>query len=156
MIRQQITRIRIILGALALGSLLTQLVIVPRFAAEYAAAYPEVAYLALPYVTAMVVAIGGFEVALLAAWLMLSTAGAGRALTSRSKRWANVMTASLSFMAVIFSGVCVHAGSFAAVGGPAMLFGLLTSLALLLIAFGLRNQAMRFLLRDDVDAHVSR
>ncbi len=149
MISQQLTPLRIILGALALGALLAQLVVVPRSAAEYAGAFPEVAYLAPPYVAAIVVAIGGFEVALLAAWQLLSAAAAGEGLTDRSKRWANVMAASLSFMAVIFAGVCVHAGSFAAVGGPAMLFGLLASLALVPVAFGLRKKTVDFLLRDD-------
>jgi hypothetical protein len=149
MIRQQVTALRIVLGALAFGALLAQLVVVPRVAAEYADAYPEVAYLAPPYVTALVVAICGFEVALLAAWQLLSAAERGEALTGRSKRWANVMAVSLSFMAVIFAGVCVHAGSFAAVGGPPMLFGLLASLALVPVAVALRNKAVDFLLGDD-------
>lgn len=151
MIRQQVARLRIIFGALALGALLAQLVVVPLVAADYAEAYPEVAYLAPPYVAAIAVAIGGFEVALLAAWQLLSAAVADDASAGRSKRWANVMAASLSLMAVIFAGVCVHAGSFAAVGGPAMLFGLFASLALVPVAFGIRNKAMDFLL--DNDAH---
>lgn len=98
-------------------------------AADYADAYPEVAYLAPPYVTAILGAIGGFKVALPAAWQLLSAAVGGEALAGQSKRWVNVMAVSLSFMAVIFAGVCMHAGSFAAVGGPPMLFGLLASLA---------------------------
>jgi hypothetical protein len=154
MVRQQATRLRIVLGALALGALLIQLV-VPRVAAEYADAYPEVAYLAPAYATAIVVAIGGFEAALLAAWQLLSVAAAGEALTYRSKRWANVMAASLSFMAVILAVVCVHAGSFAAIGGPAMLFGLFASLAVIPGSIVLRNKAMAFLLGADVD-RVSR
>ncbi|MCW2131926.1 DUF2975 domain-containing protein [Arthrobacter sp. VKM Ac-2550] len=149
MIRQQVARLRIIFGAFALGALLAQLVVVPLVAADYAEAYPEVAYLAPPYVTAIVVAIGGFEVALLAAWQLLSAAVVGEASAGRSKRWANVMAVSLGLMAVLFAGVCVHAGSFAAVGGPPMLFGLLTSLALVPVAFGIRNKALDFLLDDD-------
>ena len=120
-------------------------------ASEYADAYPEVAYLAPPYVSAIVVAFGGFEVALLAAWHLVSAAKRDGASAVRTMRWANVMAVSLSFMAVIFAGVCLHAGSFAAVGGPPMLFGLLASLALVPVGFALRNKAVDFLLGDNVD-----
>lgn len=141
MTSQEALPLRIALGVLALGALLTQLVFIPRAAAEAAAAYPEVASLAPPYVTALVVALVGFEVALLAAWQLLSAAAAGGALTRRSKLWANVMAASLGFMAVISAGVCYHAGFDAAVGGPAMLFGILFSIAFVPVAVVLRNMA---------------
>lgn len=154
--QEQVRRFRIVIGALTLGALLTQLVVVPRAAAGYADAYPEVAYLAFPYVIAIVVGIGGFEVALLATWQLLSAAAGGDALTSYSKRWANVMAAALVFMAVLFAGVCVHAGSVANVGGPPMLFGLLASLALIPAAFALKKKAMGFSLGADVDNRVSR
>jgi hypothetical protein len=150
MISQRATPFRVILGAFAVGALLAQVMIVPQVAAEYAGAYPEVAYLASLYVTAIVVAIGGFEVALLASWQLLSAAVAGNVSTSRSKRWATVMTASLCFMSLIFAGVFVHAGSVANVGGPPMLFGLLVSLALVPVAFGVRAKALGFLLGNDV------
>jgi hypothetical protein len=148
MTRQEALPLRCALGALALVAVLAQFVVVPQMAADYAGAYPEVAYLASPYVTAIVIAIGAFEVALLAAWQLLSAAvsgavsGAGGPSTSRPTRWANVLAASLAFMAVLIAGVCVHAGSFAAVGGPAMLFGLIACLALVPAAFVLRNRAM--------------
>lgn len=154
--KEQVRRFRIVMAALALGALLTQLVVVPQVAADYAESYPEVAHLAAPYVIAIVVGIGGFEVALLATWKLLTAAPTGGALTSRSKRWANVMAVSLVFMAVIFGAVCVHARSVENVAGPAMLFGLLASLALVLAALGLRNKAMDFSLGDDVYHRVSR
>lgn len=147
--KEQVRRFRIVIGAIALVALLTQIVVVPWAAADHAAAYPKVAYLAVPYVTAIVVAIGAFEVALLAVWQILSAAATGGATTSRSKRWANVMAAALIFMAVIFAGVCVHAGSVANIGGPAMLFGLLASVALVPAAFALKKKAMEFSLADD-------
>jgi hypothetical protein len=154
MIKQQVTPLRIILGALALGAVITQLVVVPRVASEYAGAYPEVAYLAAPYITAAAIAIFGFEVALLAAWQLLSAAASGETMTRRTKRWANVMAASLIFMAVIFAGVCFHAGSFANVGGPPMLFGIIFFLALVPVAFGLRTRVLDFFPGNDVDHHA--
>ncbi|GAB3531905.1 hypothetical protein GCM10027403_03120 [Arthrobacter tecti] len=150
MIREHVPRLRIVIGAIAFLAMLVQIVVIPRIAANYANDYPEVAYLAPPYVVAIVIAIGSFEVALLAAWQLLSAAEAGDTLTSRSPRWANVVAASLLFMAMIFAGVCVHAGSVASVGGPAMLFGLLASLAVVPAAFALRKKTMGSSLVDDV------
>ena len=143
MTRQEALPLRCVLGALALLALLAQLVVVPRTAAGFAGAYPETAYLAAPYVTVIVVAIGGFEVALLAAWQLLSAAERGGASSGWSQRWANIMAAALVIMALLFTGIFVHTG-FAGVGGPPMLFGLLASLALLPGAAVLRNKAMGF------------
>ncbi|WP_028278394.1 DUF2975 domain-containing protein [Arthrobacter sp. H5] len=148
MIGQHVSRLRIVLGALVPAALLLQFVVVPRTAASYAEAYPEVAYLEAPYLIAAVVTIGGFEVALLAAWQLLSAAEEGKASTHRSQRWANVMTASLCFMALLSAGVCVHAGSVENIGGPAMLFGLLASLALVAVALGLRSKTRERFLRQ--------
>lgn len=158
MTRQEALPLRFVLGLLALAALLAQLVVIPRAGASYASAFPEIAYLASPSVTALVVAFVGFEMALLAAWQLVSAAVAGRALTSRSTRWANIMTASLIFMAVIFAGVFAYIGSVAGVGGPPMLFGLLVSLSLALVpvAFALRHWVMGWLENDDVYARVSR
>lgn len=129
-------------------ALLAQFVVVPRVAAGYANTYPEVAHLERPYLLAIVVALGGLEVALLAAWKIVSAAKRGEALTTRSKRWANVMAASVVLMAVLFAGVCAHAGFVESVGGPAMGFGLFVSLALVPGAVVLRNKAKGFSLVD--------
>lgn len=153
MTRMHVPFLRSWIGALALAALLAQLVVVPRVAAANARAYPEVAHLERPYVLAIVVALGGFEVALLAAWQIVSAAKRGQALTSRSKRWANVMAASLGLMAVLFAGVFAHAGFVESVGGPPMGFGLLVSLALVPGAFVLRSKARVFSLAD-VDDRV--
>lgn len=144
MTRQQVPLLRVVLVALALVAVLTQALVVPWVASGYVDAYPEVAHLAQPYVIAVVVAFGGFEVALLAAWLLLSAANAGDASPCRSKRWANALAASLAFMATLFAGVCAHAAFIANVGGPPVLFGLLVSLALVPAAFALRRGAVGF------------
>ncbi|WP_312178515.1 DUF2975 domain-containing protein [Arthrobacter sp.] len=146
MTRQETLPLRCVLAALALAALLAQLVLVPGAAAGFAADYPEVAYLAAPYVTVIVVAIGGFEVALFAAWQLLSAAERGGASDGWPPRWANLMAASLGFMAVLFAGVFAHTG-FAGVGSPPMLFGLLASLALVPGAVVLRHKARGFPMR---------
>ena len=152
MTKQEALPLRFFLGLFALATLVIQLVVVPRTGTSYASAYPEVAYLEPLYVTAVGVALVGFLVALLAAWQLVSGAVTERASTRRSTQWVNIMTAALIFMAVIFAGVFVHAGSVENVGGPAMLFGLLASLALVPVAFVLRRWVMKWLAGGNVYA----
>lgn len=121
---------------------MTQVLVVPWVAAACADAYPEVAYLQRPYVAAVVVAIVGFQAALLAAWQLLSVAKDGPSSESRAKRWANVLAGSLCFMAVVAAGVCVHAAFVANVGGPPTILGILVSLAVVAIALVLRHRAV--------------
>ncbi len=104
MTKQEALPLRFFLGLAALAALLAQLVIIPWAGASYASTYPEVAYLASPTITALVIAVVGLEMTLVAAWQLVSAAVAGRALTNRSTRWANIMTASLLLMAVLSRG----------------------------------------------------
>lgn len=152
MTKQEALPLRFFLGLFALATLVIQLVVVPRTGTSYASAYPEVVYLEPLYVTAIGVALVGFLVALFAVWQLVSGGGAERVATRRSTRWANIMAAGLIFLAVIFAGVFVHAGFVENIGGPAMLFGLLGSVALVPVTFALRRWAMRWLAASDVDA----
>ncbi|MBO0594714.1 hypothetical protein I2485_02220 [Nesterenkonia sp. E16_7] len=63
----------------------------------------------------------------------------------RVRRWANGMTASLGFTALLLAGVFFHAGWEENVGGPPMLFDLLACLAVLPVALMLRGWALRSL-----------
>jgi cytochrome bd-type quinol oxidase subunit 2 len=138
-------------GALGLLALLAQTVAVPRAAAASAAAYPQVAHLERPYVIGVVVAILGFESALLSAWMLLSTAKTGEESTSRVRRWANLLAASLWFMAAVIAGVCVHAAFVARVGGPPTMLGLLLCLAVVPGAVALRRRARGFSPHPDAE-----
>ncbi len=142
--KQRVPLLRVAIGALALVALVTQALVVPWVAAASADAYPEVAYLERPYVVAVVMAIVGFEAALFAAWQLLSAAKAGQASTRRVKRWADILAGSLCFMAVVVAGVCVHAAFVANVGGPPTIFGILASLAVVVIALVVRHRAVGF------------
>lgn len=145
MARQHVARIRIVIGALALAAILAQLLVVRQVASGYAERYPEVAYLELPYVVAVLVAIGGFEVTLLAAWLLLSDQGAEGRLSGRSKEYINVMAASLCFAALVLAGICLHAGSVENIGGPAVLCGLIVCTAFIAVVVASRSKAFDFL-----------
>lgn len=152
MTKQNALRLRFFLGLFALATVVIQLVVVRRTGASYASAYPEVAYLEPLYVTAVGVALVGFLVALFAAWQLVSGAVTEGVATHRTTRWANIMATSLIFLAVVLAGVCVHAGFVENVGGPAMLFGLLFSLALVPVAFALRHWVMSWLGANNVYA----
>lgn len=147
--RQEALPLRCALLAFALGAVLVQFLVVPRLASGYAQAYPEVAYLAPPYVTALMVALACFEAGLLAAWLLVSAVVTGtvedRAVSGPAKRWVNVLAASVVLTAVILAGICANAGFVENIGGPAMLFGLLVCLALVPAAFALRSGIMGWL-----------
>ncbi|GAA1347668.1 DUF2975 domain-containing protein [Arthrobacter roseus] len=155
MTKQEVLPIRFFLGLAALAALLIQLVVIPSAGASYASAYPEVAYLALPTVMALVVAVVGVEMAVVAAWQLVSAAVAGRTRTNQSTRWTNILTASVIFMAVLLAGVFAYIGSIASVGGPAMLFGLLASLTLIPVAFALRCWVRGWLRGDAVDDRIA-
>ncbi|MCQ1947233.1 MULTISPECIES: DUF2975 domain-containing protein [unclassified Arthrobacter] len=145
MTRQEALPLRCAVVAFAVAALLTQLVVVPRMAARSAAAYPEVADLASSYITVIGVAVAAFELALLAAWQLVSAAAADRSVTRRSTGWANIMAVSLGVMAVLFAGVFAHAGFIENIGGPAILFGLVVFLALIPVAFAFRYGVLGWL-----------
>ena len=105
MTRQQVPVLRVAIGALALVALVLQVLVVPLVAAACAVAYPEVAYLQRPYVAAVVVALVGFEVALVSAWQLLNVPTTGETSTRPTRRWANTLAGSLCFMAVVLAGV---------------------------------------------------
>ncbi|MFB9166017.1 DUF2975 domain-containing protein [Arthrobacter psychrochitiniphilus] len=126
---QQIRLLRIAVVMLALGSILTQVFITPHVARSFAEAYPEVAYLERPYTIAVIVAIAGFELALLAIWQILSIVKRGAAFTRSPMRWVNFMTTSFLFTAATLIGIIMHATFIAKIGTPAMLFGLLVTIA---------------------------
>lgn len=62
------------------------------------------------------------------------------------------MAASLSFMAVIFAGVCLHAGWVVGIGGPVVLFGILASIAVVILAFALRRWAKSWFTQENTYA----
>ncbi|MCC3295590.1 DUF2975 domain-containing protein [Arthrobacter sp. zg-Y411] len=139
MTKQEALPLRIAFAVLALGALLLQLILIPQAGDSYAGRFPEAAYLAFPYTAAITVGFIGFEVALVAAWQLVSAVLTERSPDSRTVGWTNVMAASLAFMAAVFAGVCAHALSWTKFGGPAILFGFFVSLALLAGIFAVRH-----------------
>ena len=150
MSKQNVPVVRIALGALFFVALLTQFWVVPSVAAESAARYPEHASLAPLYLIVIGIAIGLFELALLAGWQVLSAAATNTG-SQRSRWWAIALLVALGSSGALFASVFVHAGSVAGVGGPPMLFGLLVSVAVVICAIALRRKALEFTVEDDND-----
>lgn len=125
----QIRLLRIVVVMLALVSILAQVLFTPLVARSAAAAFPEVAYLEVPYTIAVIVAIGGFELALVAVWQILAMAKRGATFAGTPMRWVNFMTICILFTAATLIGIIMHATLIANVGTPVMLFGLLASIA---------------------------
>ncbi|MBP3036623.1 DUF2975 domain-containing protein [Arthrobacter sp. zg-ZUI100] len=139
MTKQEALPLRISFAVLVLGALLIQLILIPQAGDSYAGRFPEAAYLAFPYTIAIAVGFIGFELALLAAWQLVSTAVTERSLNSRSIRWTNLIAGSLEFMAAVFAGVCAHALFWTKFGAPAVLFGFVVSLGLIPVILAVRH-----------------
>lgn len=150
---QQVLPLRIAICALALGAVAAQIFLIPLSASSYAEAYPEVAHLAAPYAAACIVAVVGIEMALLAGWKILSIAKLEGSFTSSVLGWVNVMAAGLVFTAAVLVGVFAHASFVANIGGPAILFGLLASIAFGAGAVVARRAAKREVLVDSGEKH---
>lgn len=152
MTKQEASIPHFFLGLFGLVILAVQLVVLPRTAASNAREYPELAYLEPLYVTALVIALIGLEVALLAAWQLVSATRVDKTAGSHPGLWSNVMVVSLSLMAMIFAGVCLHAGWVVNVGGPAVLFGIVGSIAVVVLAFAIRRWVNSWFTHQDAYA----
>lgn len=139
--RNEVFAGRVFIGMLLALALVTQFVVIPEAASNYAHRYPEVAHLEVPYSIASIAAIVAFELALLSAWLVASTTGHD----ASDRRRVNAATAAWFSMLLIVAGICVHAGAIANVGGPAMLFGLMLSCGLGIAALVLRPRVLQVL-----------
>lgn len=152
MTKQEALPLRISFAVLTLGALLIQLILVPQARDSFADKFSDAAYLALPYATAIAVGLIGFEVAVLAAWQLVSAARTERSLNPRSMRWTNVLAGSLGFMALVFVGVCAHTLFWTKFGAPAVLFGFLVSLGMVPVIFAVRSGINSWLNNESSDS----
>ena len=119
--RSVILALRVLLVLVFLVLLLGQIVVVPAFATETAAAFPEVAFLAGPYTVIAIAGIACVQVGLFATWVLLSMVDRGAIFTEHAFRWVNVIIGAaiaLTFLTV-FAGV--HLLAVVQVGGPGVL-----------------------------------
>jgi hypothetical protein len=120
--------LRVALVVLLLGTVLAQ-VLLPVFASEEGGIYPELAYLAVPYSVAGILAIACGQVALLVVWRLLSMVNGGVIFTRRALRSVDVITACAAVATVLWAGPMIHLLFFVGVGGPGVVLGLAACLA---------------------------
>lgn len=140
--------LRVALVVLLLGTVLGQ-VLVPVFASEEGAIFPEVANLVVPYSVAGILVIACAQVALLVLWQLLSMVNDGVIFTHRALRWVDVITACAALATVLSVGVMIHLLAFVGVGGPGVVLGLAAGFAGGL-AFVLLMVVMRGLLESAI------
>ena len=107
---------------------------------------PEVPYLERPYAIAVIVAIAGFELALLAVWQILSIVKPGAAFTGSPMRWVNFMTTCILFTVATLIDIIMHTTFIANIGATAVLFGLFVFVVFGVSALVLRTAVKRGLL----------
>lgn len=133
---------------LLLGSLLAQ-VLVPVFASQVGARFPEVAYLVGPYSAAAILFIACGQVVLLAIWRLVSLVDGGIIFTRRAVRWVQLITVCGAVATVLSVGVLIHMLGFVpGGGGPAIYY--LGACVIGGVAFVLLMVVMRGLLESAI------
>lgn len=135
---------RLALLVLLLGSVLAQ-ALVPVYASEVGARFPEVAYLVTPYSAAAILFIGCGQVALLVVWRLLSLVEGGVIFTRRAVRWVDVIVACAALATLLSAVVLVHVLGVVPGGGGPMVYYLAACVTVGL-AFVLLMVVMRGLL----------
>lgn len=120
-------------------TLVAQVVAVPLAASSLAQSFPSVSHLQVPYAVALIAALLGIQVALVAGWLMLGLDGDGAFSSGRVRTGTTVALAGLVVAVLTVSAVLVHAGAVENVGGPMVLFGLIACAGILCAAVPLRT-----------------
>ncbi|WP_104092121.1 DUF2975 domain-containing protein [Arthrobacter sp. GMC3] len=116
--------LRAFLVMIFLGAFLGQLVIVPAFANESTAAFPELAFLAAPYTIVVNAGIACLQVMGLAIWILLSMVQRDVIFTSQAFRWVNVIIWSAAGATMLVLSLGVHLLGVMQVGGPGVLLAI--------------------------------
>jgi hypothetical protein len=120
--------LRVAIGVLLLGSVLTQ-VLMPVFASQVGRAVPEVAYLVVPYSAAAILFIACGQVSLLAIWRLLSLVDGGIIFTRRAVRWVDLIIICAAVATILAAAVLTHMLGFVPGGGGPMIYYLAACIA---------------------------
>lgn len=126
----QLKSARLTIIGLFVSAVALQAVVIPVAAAGFATRYPEVAHLQAPYVTGLVIAVVGFQLALVAAWKVATDLASEQSSAQKRSRWSAIAVLALCLMALAAACVFAHASFVALVGGPPVMLGLLLSVAI--------------------------
>ena len=140
--------LRIVLVALFVGSVLTQ-VLLPQMSHELGGQFEETAHLVVPYAVVGILAVACAQIALIMIWKLLGLVASNTIFTVQSLRWVNVIIGCGVAAALLVVSVPVHLLFVVGVGGPGELFFLVGSVVGG-IAFVLLMSVMRDLLRTAI------
>lgn len=149
--RPMVISLRIVIVALLLGSVLTQ-ILMPFLAEDIGGTYRETAALVAPYSAVAIVAIACLQVAVLATWWLLTRVSTGSIFSDRSLSGADVIIVCLRLATLLPAGVMLHL-LVTVGGGP----GVMLALAAYLVvgaAVTLLMVVMRGLLRAAISDHT--
>lgn len=119
--RSVILALRVLLALVFLVLLLGQAVVIPDFAAESAAAFPEVAFLAAPYTVIAVAGIACVQAGLFATWVLLSMVERNAIFSEHAFRWVNVIIGAAIALTILTLFAGIHLSAVVQVGGPGVL-----------------------------------
>lgn len=124
-----IVSLRSLLIIIALGTVVSQVAVVPFLATESADQAPEFAYLKIPYTVVAVVILVCIEIALFTLWNLLSLVAHNEIFSSRAFFHVNTIISASVGVTVLLGALLLHV-VFVAQTGP---FGLVAALAAALV-----------------------
>lgn len=139
--------LRVVLVMTFLGALLGQIVVVPTLASDSAAIFPEVAFLATPYVLVGIAAIACLQVVLFAIWILLARVQDNSIFSGDAFGWVNVIIWSAAAATLLVLLLGMHLFGVMKLGGPGVLLAV-GGAAVCGTAFVLLMVVMRALLRN--------
>ena len=121
--RSVISVLRTLLVLVFLLLLLGQALVIPSLAEESAIAFPEVAFLAAPYMLISIGAIACVQLAVFATWVLLSLVEQNSIFSERALGWVNTIIASIVTATILLVFAGLHILVVVQVGGPGVFLG---------------------------------
>lgn len=144
--RAGITALRVLLAVVVLGGLVAQLWFFPVLAGQLVETYPELAWLRVPVLAAIVVILLGVQVGVVAVWRLLSMVESDHVFSPDAFRWVDVVIG----VAIVDTALVVAIWALLSFGAHANPPGLMLAqlaLAICGAAFALLMGVMKGLLR---------
>lgn len=145
--RLTVIALRVLLVILFLAALSTQLWFTPQLAGDAARAFPELAYLAIPYAILWITVALCAQVTLVALWVLLGRVRRGAIFRDSAFGWVNAIIVSGAVATVLVFALEIHLLGIVDAGGPPLGI-LLSGLVVAGAAFTLVMVVMRGLLRQ--------
>lgn len=146
-----IIALRALLALIVLGGLATQFWLLPTWADQMAAAFPEVAWLYWPMLLVAWLLVVGVQVGLVAVWVLLGMVQRDRVFSTAAFRWVDVIIVAAVVDTLLVLGVFLLFNLAIGANPPGLM---LTELALVVAgaAFALLMLVMKGLLRRACEA----